>query len=1201
MRKYILRSPKIKFLMILLLFQLFLIPTVLFPIFNFQDLLTRFPGLNRPIQSQLVIDTVSTLNPTFNWYSVSNASKYQLIIKEDEPGIDDKSIALIRTFELTDTFFVVPDLVLQDGKSYSWNVRAFDGKNWGNFGDEFYLKVNLKKRQFQDKPVTISPGKFSPEKENIKNLNPVFKWLKHKDAVGYELIIFEESKSGKKRKIFSEENFGLIKDTFFVLKGNLLKPDLKYVWQIRAVDKFKNSSLSDERIFYITLPKKIIAPEAIYPGYKVENKEIVATTTPTFIWKRIPEAESYSLAISKRDDKGNYKLIYDTEQSFKLKDTVFTLPAGILENNSSYRWNIKANLNDGRSIYSGRLYFTVNVFETPKFDLPQADNFSSDEIEEILLNLEYAGVVKSFIQAVSYKDKIFISLTDLLQILQIPFTIENENLIEGTTDNTSNYFYVDLQKNKAKNQYSEFDINEDENIVQYDQKYFSLNFIEKLLNLKLDFDFSNLILYVKSERPLPVYNEFMLRQKLSSFKFPKEETALPLLFTRKRSLLNGFIFDYSVNQTILKNQRSNFNLNTALGGEFLYGDFYYSRQIFKTANSKSIIEDFNWKYTPDPNNYLTQVIIGDNYIEGINTYTYRGINLTNEPVEPRKKLGTYIYRDFAEPHSYVELYLNNELIDLTQSDDKSNFYFEIPIKYGMSNYEFRIHTLKGETKSYRKIFQIPYDLLPEGVFNYNAAFGRLRFTQNRLANIEFKYGLKDYLTLNAGSEFLSDTTEKFLNFFGKSTLRLSSNLFFNVFYSPKIQSKITASYVLPDYASSYFEYINYKPHKFYNLARLKNSYKSSFYFPIKFKFSELGVFLNFEKIDAESFKRNFWNLNSFFLLNWVSFSAGFNYEDFKTNSLLKRRELVLSSTINFNNVARSIPILNRSFLSSKTTLDILKKKIFSYSIFYTATLTKDLRFQINYENIVQIPTSNFNVSLFLELPQFRYISNSSGKDLYNHQLSGSVGYSPEINQLYFYREPQIGRAGLFIEGFEDKNGNGLKDKDEENIKGVDFILNSAVYSTKLKNDARIFFGLNPYQEYSIKLNETNLKSINYSFEHSDFNILTDGNRLKVIQLPYYETGEIGGIVVRSLDKEEIPISNVKLVVRNLKTNKKYLLSTFSDGSFYFYGLTAGDYEIEIDKNFLEKFSFKSEPEKIGFEINPRIGKLIIENLRFVIK
>ncbi len=292
--------------------------------------------------------------------------------------------------------------------------------------------------------------------------------------------------------------------------------------------------------------------------------------------------------------------------------------------------------------------------------------------------------------------------------------------------------------------------------------------------------------------------------------------------------MNGFIFDYSLAQSTIKNQRSNYFYNIALGGEILYGDFNYSSHQFVSSNYKNRIDYYNWKFTLNPNKYLTQISIGDDFLEGINSYTYSGISIKNEDIEPRKKIGNYIYQDKSEANSLIELYVNNELLDIVRSDESGNYFFEIPLKYGMSNLEFRIHTPTGETKIYRKIFQVPYEFLPAKVFNYKITAGLTKFVKNKLLYTEFNYGVTDYLTISSGGEFIQDTLNKNLNYFGKAALRISSNLNLNFFYSPKIQSKVQGIFVRPNFTSYLFEYIRYSKNKFYNPSNLKTSFRGSF-------------------------------------------------------------------------------------------------------------------------------------------------------------------------------------------------------------------------------------------------------------------------------------------------------------------------------------------------------------------------------------
>lgn len=1153
-------------------------------------------------QEFIKIETVNSLTPTLKWIKSENAIKYLLVIKEFEENPEKSKPVIIRTFELSDTFFTIPAGILEEKNFYSWNVKSFNGKVWSDFGEEFYFKVDLKKRatiKLEKKPETFSPGKFYPNIEIIKTLVPEFKWFRVDGSIAYNFNLERKEQDGSFKKIFSSDEFGLVKDTFFIIKGNLLKEGVIYRWNIKASFPSGFSDNSDYRFFKIILPKIEVRPDIFYPGYKIENKEVIGTTTPTFVWKKIQGAENYSLAISKKGSDGKYKLIFDTEGKYQILDTLFKIPEGILENNSSYRWNLKVHLIDGRFLYSHRLYFKVVETSQPSFEVPKIEIEENADYEEILINMEYGGIVNAFVNAVYQKDKILVHLQEFLDNLKIPFSKDGKNIINiFLTDEAP--AVMDFGKKTFKSDNIRYQFNE-EDYLELDNDYFvSLQLLEKILSIKIDFNFSDLTIQVQSEKPLPVYSKYLIEQKFYSLKRKDKEKISPLLFDRERYFLNGFIFDYQISHSLMRYQRSNFYYNFALGGELLYGDFYYSSQQFLINNLKNKIDNYNWKYTFNPNSYLTQISIGDDYFEGINSYTYRGISVTNEVVEPRKKIGNYIYEDNTSPNSLVELYINNELIDIAKSDQSGKYSFEIPLKYGMSNLEFRIHTPKGETKIYRKVYQIPYELLPAGIFNYRLTSGFTRFVKYKLFFSEFSYGLTDYLTLSSGSEYLQDSTNKNLNFFGKSTLRISSNLLLNFFYSPKIYSKLQGSFVRPNFTSYVFEYINFKKNKFYNPSNLKNSFRGSFYLPFKLERSELSFYLNHEYFGSDVYKRYNIGIHSFYLHKWFGFNAGIIGENINLTSLIKRRELVFGTTINFNNILIKIPILNRSYLSTRSNYDFLKKRFQNLSIFTTTTLMQYVRFQFNYEKFFTINSTNFSLNIFFELPQTRYLINSNLNDVIQHQLTGSIGYSPQINQLYLFNEPLIGRASIYLEGYADKNNNNLKDEDENSIKGLDFSINSASYSNKIK-DGKLFLGLNPYQRYTIRLNEAGINQPNYSFEISEFDVSTDGNRLKIIRLPYVEMGEIGGLIVRKFEGEEIPLSNVKLVIKNLNDDKEHFISTFSDGSFYFFGLKKGKYILKIDDNYLNRNSLKSKPEIIEFEINPIKNQLTIENLRFVLE
>lgn len=1150
------------------------------------------------------IEIVKTLNPTLKWYRVRNAIKYMLIIKEYEGESDKSPPIIIRTFTITDTFFIIPSPLLVNGKHYSWNVKSFDGKSWGKFGDEYYFKVVLTNKATDESklsPESISPGTLFPDFEIINAINPEFKWFSLPDAVGYYLTIEKEIKPGSYQKFFSSENLEIIKDTSFILFGNLLKNNEKYRWSVKAILNAGSSQPSEFRYFKLILPKVLIKPYLYYPGYKVEGKEVVSTLTPTFVWKKINEAEKYSIAISKKSEGGVYKLIFDTENKYRIIDTSFTIPEGILENNSFLRWNLKVVLKDGRSFYSNRLYFKVSKSE--QSTLPISNTLQEPEIdrEEILLNMEYAGILNAYVSSIYAQDVFFISFNEFIANLKIPVNQEDVNQYLILLQENENPIVVDFNDKQIIRPDKTIEFN-DADFLNVDGEIFvTTQLLEKILSIHLNIDFSNLNMIVSSDKPLPVYQKFLLERKYASFKKGEKEKSLPLLFGRERYFLNGFVMDYSFNQILVNKQRSNYLYGFGIAGELLYGDFSYSRQEFRSVNYSNRIENFNWEFTPNPNNYVTQLVIGDHFVDGINLYSYRGIGLTNEVVQPRTKIGNYLYQDKADPNSLIELYSNQELIDITKSDVSGNYSFLLPLNYGMSNFEFRIHKLSGEIKSFRRIYQIPYDFLPAGILNYKINAGELRFTKDKIAYGELIYGLNDFMTFSGGTEYIKGSSVEQWNYFGKSSFRISSNVLFNIFYSPKIYSKINWSFVTPNYASYRFEFTNYKQNKYYNPAKLIRTFDGNLYIPFKIGKTNLNIISKQVFLKSEFYKRYDLDLGLYLLYNWFSFTTNFSGENLEAASILKRRELSVNATINSGCLTKNISVINNTVLSTRTNFNLIDKNLLSYSFFATTTLFKNLRLQINAERLVRLKITNVNINLLLELPYTRYLLNSNGKDVINHQIYGSVGYSSQINTLYFYSEPQINRSAVYIEGFQDKNGNSQKDSNEDNLKGLDFIINSASQSRKLKNNGILILGLNSYQDYDIKINESALVQPNLSYGIPEFRITTDGNRLKIIRLPYYETGEIGGVVVRSFEGEEIPLSNVRLIIKNLDTDKEIMISTFDDGSFYYYGLRKGRYSIKIDQKYLERISLISKPEQFVFEIDPVKNQYSIEDIKFLLE
>ncbi len=106
-------------------------------------------------------------------------------------------------------------------------------------------------------------------------------------------------------------------------------------------------------------PNSVLPPPALN-GPGVDNTapgSTVTTLTPTFTWQPVAGSDGYGLYISKFNGS-TYDLVFNSETAVgqPITGTTYTLPAGILQTNAQYRWNMTSHNIAG--------YGTANTFRT---------------------------------------------------------------------------------------------------------------------------------------------------------------------------------------------------------------------------------------------------------------------------------------------------------------------------------------------------------------------------------------------------------------------------------------------------------------------------------------------------------------------------------------------------------------------------------------------------------------------------------------------------------------------------------------------------------------------------------------------------------------------------------------------------------------------------------------------------------------------
>ena len=111
-------------------------------------------------------------------------------------------------------------------------------------------------------------------------------------------------------------------------------------------------------------------PTLLGPGDSSSPGPIIDTLTPQFNWTLVPDADEYGLYIRNLNTD---TIIFDSRLAgYTITGNTFTLPSGILQQDTPYRWNMNSHSSAGWnddlvSGYSQKFYFT-----TPSGTQPQA-------------------------------------------------------------------------------------------------------------------------------------------------------------------------------------------------------------------------------------------------------------------------------------------------------------------------------------------------------------------------------------------------------------------------------------------------------------------------------------------------------------------------------------------------------------------------------------------------------------------------------------------------------------------------------------------------------------------------------------------------------------------------------------------------------------------------------------------------------------
>jgi hypothetical protein len=838
---------------------------------------------------------------------------------------------------------------------------------------------------------------------------------------------------------------------------------------------------------------------------------------------------------------------------------------------------------------SASLTYSQGVFPTGASD----SVFQYDEVTVVIMVEKLGNFYLDILYAED--DRYFLQVEELFKTLRIACHVSQKgDSIGGFIDTESNPYVIDYKAKQIRSGGKTLDASrgliKESGFVFVESTLFPAAF-----KLNLTFNARSLAIALKAGFELPILKQMRqesIRANLNRFTADqKADTTVQ----RTCHYFRGGTADWSVSSAQTWNGTTDMRLHLGGGAEFLYGETdisldYYNQQPLTSDQLK-----YHWRWVDNDKKFIRQAQMGTINTQSIAflNSTFIGASVRNSPTTLRKASGTYTLKDVTEPDWIVELYINNMLVDFTKSDASGQYMFNVPLVYGFTTIKLRFYGPMGEERTEERMINVPYSIMPGKEYEYGLTAGILQNqTLDRFARFDFNYGVNRFITAGVGIEYLSSLASGPWLPFLKLTLQPLNRITLNAEYVHGVKSGFVINGYLP--AGINLEVNHSRFVKGQTAIPFKPLTENKLFLALPFRlkiingFARLDViqskysnFTSTQALSSLSIYYQQFNIASTTQVTWVDRNAPYILSDLALSLRLNRGYTCrLSSQYNFP---------QGRFATVRTELE---KRI------DRGTLT------VFYERNVLYSSNSLNVSLRYDLP----FARTGASFAYNQDqfvtsqiAQGGVATGGGNHFLYTNYNGNVGKGGLALVPFLDRNANGKRDPNERAVK-VDAVkvMGSNIHFSPRDSVIRVT-ELNPFIYYLIEFNNNDLPTMTWRFTKKSWSVMVDPNQFKMIEIPIVAVGEINGQV---LINRKGTLRGLGRILINIyeKESRRFVtrILTESDGSIYYLGLLPGEYIALVDQGQMDNLGLRVDPPEVGFTVGMSEEGDIIDGINFTI-
>ncbi|MCC5913646.1 MAG: SPOR domain-containing protein [Balneolaceae bacterium] len=835
----------------------------------------------------------------------------------------------------------------------------------------------------------------------------------------------------------------------------------------------------------------------------------------------------------------------------------------------------------------------------------------------MFLHFRHQGVVNTYISSVYANDRFYLSVNDLFDALSIDIDTDTGALtISGNYIGQGNYFF-NLDRGLAGFRDVELTLTADDYIISDFGYYLLPEIFYELFEMEFIIDFGNLSVSLVAPDTMPVVAQRERERRRERTMRTQRELRrefYPLRYDRNQQVFNGGFIDYNVSANMSQNSES-LLYSTSIGSELFGGDLQGTIFGSYSETSSSLRSSgLRWRYGVRDNDWISSVVAGQTSVQGLVAAAYTGVRVTNEPIEPRYLYGETAFTGTVEPNSEVELYRNNTLVDFAEADETGFYRFTVPITYGASNYSIRTFSPTGEVSERDARLQIPFNFLPPGEVNYTLNAGRLdnpiagSTERGLLTNADVSVGLSNRFTATGGVEYFEDFHDGLPTFKTGISTRLFTNYLVSFQAASEAFYRVSGSVIYPNNASINLDYTYFNAESgIYNPSRNLSSIRANVFTP--FEIGSLPLFLrwtvtNEQRIQSDITRYRV-DLNT--RIGRANFRLGYRDSQLGRLSFQSTPVARVNSAVTYNLTrSRDLPRMLRGlFLRGQTNFIPSQSRFEDAELQISRNISQRGRFQVAGGRNFTGDFNLFRFSLTYDFSRARSTSTvrtTRTATTFTQSVRGSVGYDSNHNRTILTNREQVGRSGVAVRMFVDNNNSGTFDEGDELIPGSAVRIDRAGGNQFSRNGISYISQLQPYRQYNMTVNNSAINNPLLVAESEQFSIITDPNQYKLIEIPFYMSGIIDGMVYRTDEAgNRNGVGGLRLFLRQVNVPEgmepiNEELRTFSDGSFYGYEIPPGDYTLTVDPSQLSFLDARSEPEILEFTVDALAEGDFVDNL-----